>query len=44
MLAPREHLRRALIFVRTNDSVPAARPADGAIVGFGTGTRVLPTV
>lgn len=37
-----EHLRRALIFVRSDNQVPAARPADGAIVG--TGTRIVPTV
>jgi len=43
-LAPREHLRRAQIFVRTNDTVPASRTAEGAVVGFGTGTRLLPTV
>lgn len=37
-----EHLRRALIFVRSDHAVPATRPADGAIVGIGT--RVVPTV
>ncbi|HEU0155750.1 MAG TPA: hypothetical protein VFQ82_06735 [Stellaceae bacterium] len=33
---------RSLIFVRTNHPVPAARPAEGMLVG--TGTRVLPTL
>jgi capsular polysaccharide transport system permease protein len=37
-----EHLRRALIFVRSDHPVPATRSAETAIVGVGT--RVVPTV
>jgi capsular polysaccharide transport system permease protein len=37
-----EHLRRALIFVRSDHQVPASRSADTAIIGIGT--RIVPTV